>query len=77
MATILALVLVLIVIGSVLFHLLSPWWMTSTVPISTIECSPRSSWMRLSDPAQRVWSLNREGPHFPRLLTEMNFFRVS
>ena len=28
MATILALVLVLIVIGSVLFHLLSPWWST-------------------------------------------------
>lgn len=28
MATILALVLVLIVIGSVLFHLLSPWWLT-------------------------------------------------
>jgi len=28
MATILALVLVLIVIGSVSFHLLSPWWLT-------------------------------------------------
>ena len=28
MATILALVLVLIVLGSVLFHLLSPWWLT-------------------------------------------------
>ena len=28
MAIILALVLVLIVLGSVLFHLLSPWWLT-------------------------------------------------